>query len=157
VLIPERLLIVGSAFGSKLDAIAVCKAIAQGVQDAGQPAPDVCPIVVAGEPGEDPRVLLDELGFDTRMRRARAVVVAWNELLESALAGSIPFELATRARQGGVPCYAVTRRNLLERFDARILDLQAVIEASSARALVGAGAQLAYLGRVRGGRLGRTA
>ena len=53
------------------------------------------------------------------------------------------FEIATRARQAGVPAYAVAGRNRLDSFDARILDLQLVIEASSERALVAAGRTVA--------------
>jgi hypothetical protein len=163
VLIPDRLLVVGCAFGPELDASAVCDAIARGVEAAGRPRPDVCPIFPsseasdapepdeigkpgeAGKPGRDPRALLDELGFDARMHPARAVVIVWDELHEGALAGTIVFEVATRARQGGVPCYAIARRNLLDRFDTRILDLQAVIEAGDTDALAHAGQQVAAL------------
>jgi hypothetical protein len=145
VLIPQRLLVMGAAFGPELEGIDVCEAIARGVEAAGRPAPDACPVAVAHGAGEDRRTFLEALDFDTRMRRARAVVVAWEDLREHALAGSVPFEIATRARQGGVPCYAVTRRNQLEPFDARILDLQAIVEADSIRALASAGRRLARL------------
>jgi hypothetical protein len=77
------------------------------------------------------------------MRRARAVVLAQRRLEESTLRGSWAFEIATRARQGGVPAYAVSSENTLDPFDARILDLQVILEASSARALVTAGRKLA--------------
>ena len=61
----------------------------------------------------------------------------------ATLAGSVAFEIATRARQGGVPAYAVTAENALERFDARILDLQLILQARSRDALVAAGRELA--------------
>jgi hypothetical protein len=56
---------------------------------------------------------------------------------------SAVFEIATRARQAGVPAYAVTGRNALSLFDARILDLQVVVEARDTRALRKAGEKLA--------------
>jgi glycerate kinase len=89
--------------------------------------------------------LLAGLDFDARMRRARAVVLAEELLQESTLRGSIAFEIATRARQGGVPAYAVTGENALEPFDARILDLQVILEAGDRRALANAGRKLAGL------------
>lgn len=91
------------------------------------------------------RALLDELGFDERMKVSRAVVIAAPRLDEHTLLGSLPFEVATRARQAGVPCYAVTGENVLALFDARILDLQVVIEARSERSLRGAGRRLAEI------------
>jgi glycerate kinase len=91
------------------------------------------------------RALLEALDFDARMRRARAVVLAQWRLQERTLAGSAAFEIATRARQAGVPAYAVTAENTLDAFDARILDLQVILEASTARALAAAGRRLAEL------------
>jgi hypothetical protein len=44
-----------------------------------------------------------------------------------------------------VPAYAVTAENGLDCFDARILDLQVILEAGSARALTAAGTRLAEL------------
>ncbi len=90
-------------------------------------------------------MLLDEVDFDRRMRAARAVVIAVALLQERALAGSLAFEIATRARQAGVPCYAVAGENRLDPFDARILDLQAILQAADERALVAAGRRLAEL------------
>ena len=79
------------------------------------------------------------------MRRARAVVLAEWRLEENTLRGSATFEIATRARQGGVPAYAVTAANALDPFDARILDLQVIVEARTMSALVTAGTKLARL------------
>jgi glycerate 2-kinase len=73
------------------------------------------------------------------------VIVGAGRLDERTLLGSATFELATRARQAGVPAYAVTAVNALELFDARILDLQVILEAGSVRALGGAGKKLAEL------------
>ena len=89
--------------------------------------------------------LLEELDFDVRMRRARAVILGERQLEERALRGSVAFEIATRARQAGVPAYAVTASNALDRFDARILDLQVIIEAKDKRGLTSAGRKLARL------------
>ena len=84
-------------------------------------------------------------GFDERMRRARAVVVGAARLDRETLAGSTVFEIATRARQAGVPAYAVTGANALDAFDARMLDLQLILEARTVRGLAAAGRKLAQL------------
>jgi glycerate kinase len=89
--------------------------------------------------------LLDAVDFDARMRLARAVIVGQWRLHERTLAASAAFEIATRARQAGVPAYAVTGENRLDCFDARILDLQLILEAHSTRALAAAGRRLAAL------------
>jgi glycerate 2-kinase len=140
---PTPLLIVADAFTPRLSAVAVARAIARGVEDGGLPEADLCPLAVSEEGGEDVRALLDGLDFDIRMRRSRAVVIAAKRLAENTLAGSVTFELATRARQSGVPAYAVTAENLLNAFDARILDLQLILEARGPAALAAAGRKLA--------------
>ena len=89
--------------------------------------------------------MLGALDFDARMLRARAVVLAERHLAERALTASPVFEIATRARQAGVPAYAVAAQNLLDPFDARILDLQVILEASSTGTLTAAGRRLAEL------------
>jgi glycerate kinase len=58
---------------------------------------------------------------------------------------SAVFEIATRARQAGVPTYAVAACNDLSLFDARILDLQVILRARDTRALRRAGEKLAGL------------
>jgi hypothetical protein len=147
--IPERLLIASGAFpveaarSARLPADAVAAAIARGIERAHGPAPLLCPLTTDDD--DDPRALLDELGFDASMRSSRAVVIAWRQLDERTLAGSAAFEIATRARQAGVPAYAVTARNELDAFDARMLDLQAILEARTARELAAAGAELTLL------------
>jgi glycerate 2-kinase len=84
------------------------------------------------------------------MRRARAVVVGAERLDRETLAsdrgsaGEV-FEIATRARQAGVPTYAVAGANELDAFDARMLDLQVVLEANGTRGLTAAGHRLARL------------
>lgn len=87
--------------------------------------------------------VLDALDFDRRMRAAHAVVTGEGRLDSQSLAGKAVSEVATRARQAGVPCHAVVGRNELDRFGARILDLQTVIEAGTPAQLEAAGRRLA--------------
>jgi glycerate 2-kinase len=77
------------------------------------------------------RFVLDALGFDARMRDARAVIVGEGCIDDQTLHGKAPGEAATRCRQAGVPCHAIVGRNALDPFDARILDLQTVTEAGT--------------------------
>ena len=144
-MIPKTILLAACRFDARLGAERVAAAIGKGLLAGGWPGPDVLAIV--GEAGPERRVreLLDELDFDWRMRRARAVVLAARRLEERTLAGSIAFEIATRARQSGVPAYAVAAENRLGPFDARMLDLQVIIEAATAPALLAAGKHLAGL------------
>jgi glycerate kinase len=142
-MIPRTLLIASGPF-EKLSAQGVASAISRGLAAGGFPA-DECPLETGGDPQADVRALLDSLHFDERMRRARAVVVAEWLLEERTLAASPAFEVATRARQAGVPAYALTATNRLSPFDARMLDLQAILEASTPRALQAAARRLAKL------------
>jgi glycerate 2-kinase len=90
--------------------------------------------------------VLQELGFDRRLRAARAVIVGEARLDRPTLEGRVTGEIATRARQAGVPCHAVVGANAIDRFDARILDLQAILVASTHEAIESAGEALtAYL------------
>jgi hypothetical protein len=82
---------------------------------------------------------------DTRLRAARALVVGEPRLDDGTLLRSVAGRLATRARQAGVPCHAVTAENRLDRFAARILDLQAIVEGSTEAELEAAGRALARL------------
>jgi len=132
--IPQTALVVAGPFGDALSADRVARAIARGLVAGGQPAPDLCPVEEALP-----------IDFDLRMKRARAVVLAEWRLHEDTLRGSIAFEIATRARQGGVPAYAVTMDNALAPFDARILDLQVIVEATGSRTLAAAGRKLAQV------------
>jgi Glycerate kinase family len=156
IVISQTVLVVAGPFGDALSAEEVARAIGRGLVAGGLPEPDLCPIdgdsssshpgqVHSGRHPGPVRARLDALDFDARMRRARAVVLAEWRLEESALRGSAAFEIATRARQGGVPAYAVTGENALSRFDARILDLQVIVEAHIKRTLVSAGTKLAQV------------
>jgi glycerate kinase len=94
--------------------------------------------LVAGAP-----FVLDALDFDQRMLASWAVVVGEGRLDATSLEGKIVAEVATRARQHGVPAHAIVGSSALTRFDARILDLQEILEATDEPALEDAGAALA--------------
>jgi glycerate kinase len=64
---------------------------------------------------------------------------------ETLLRGGGAFEIATRARQAGVPAYAIAQRNALDLFETRILDLQIVLDVGDAKGLEAAAAKLALL------------
>jgi glycerate kinase len=140
----NTVLVASGHFRGKLDAASVVAAIEQGLRARGDWEIDESPLSQEGDPGAV-RALLDALNFDARMRAAHAVVVVEEHLDHSVLRGSAVFEIATRARQAGVPCYAVAVNSELDAFEARILDLQLVIEAASARSFVAAGQLLGKL------------
>ncbi len=133
--IPRHALLACERFGARLDAARVAAAIAGGLSGAGAPEPDVLLL-----PAE--RALAGD-SFHERMLASRALVIAVPELAEGTLAGSPAFELATRARQSGVPCYAVAAKVGLDAFDLRVLDLQLVLRARGAAGLSRAGERLA--------------
>jgi len=92
------------------------------------------------EPGAG--FVLQALDFDERMRASRAVIVGEGRIDEQTLQGKIAGEIATRARQTGVPCFAIVGSNGLDAFGARMLDLQRVLEASDLGAISAAAASL---------------
>ena len=88
---------------------------------------------------------LDAVGFDARMRAARCVITGEGRLDEQSLVGKLVSEVATRARQGGVPCHVVCGTRELDAMGARVLDLERVLEATDAEQLRAAGRELAAL------------
>jgi glycerate kinase len=92
------------------------------------------------EPGA--AFVLDALSFDARLRAARAVVVGEGRLDATTLEGKIAGEIATRARQAGVPCHAIVGSSAIEPLSARILDLQVILEAGTLTELEEAGHDL---------------
>jgi glycerate kinase len=94
--------------------------------------------LVAGAP-----FILDAIEFDRRMRAARAVITGEGKLDQQSLAGKAVSEVATRARQSGVPCYAVVGRREMDSFGMRVLDLQVVEEAGTLEEMEKAGERLA--------------
>ena len=87
--------------------------------------------------------VLDAVDFDRRMRSARAVVTGEGKLDQQSLAGKVVSEVSTRARQAGVPCHAIVGTRELDSFGVRVLDLQAVLEASTPRQISAAARRLA--------------
>ena len=87
-------------------------------------------------------LVLDELGFDTRMRAAAFVVTGEGRLDEQTLAGKAVGEVATRCRQAGVACHAVCGEAALDPFGERILDLASVHQAGTEAELERAGREL---------------
>jgi glycerate kinase len=141
-MISRTLLIAARPFGGRLGARQVAGAIAEGLRDGGWEF-DLLPLGAESESAAIAIARTPE--FDARMRAARAVVIAEPRLDERTLAGTVAFEIATRARQGGVPSYAVTGENDLDSFDARILDLQTILQARTHRSLVNGGLELAAI------------
>jgi glycerate kinase len=89
------------------------------------------------------RFILDTIGFDARMRAARAVLTGEGRLDQQSLVGKAVSEVSTRARQAGVPCHAIVGMNEINTFDARILDLETISEAQTLAQLKAAGRRLA--------------
>jgi glycerate 2-kinase len=89
--------------------------------------------------------VLDLLDFDRRIHAAHAIVTGEGRLDQQSLAGKAVSEAATRARQSGVPCHAIVGERDLDAFGARILDLQAILEAGTLEAIESAGRRLAEL------------
>jgi len=144
--ISKTVLVLAGPFEDRLTATRVSAAISRGLTAAGRLECDVCPLETdLGIRARSASKPLDEADFDRRMRAARALVIACAHLDDRTLAGSIAFEGATRARQAGVPAYAVTGHDALDPFEARIVDLQVILTASTVRALSAAGRKLATL------------
>ena len=145
-MLSETVLVLAGPFDERLDADQAADVIGRGLATDGQLACDLCPL----EEGPCTRAadasgVLNAVDFDRRMRASRALVIACAHLSDRTLTGSVAFEAATRARQGGVPAYAITAQDKLDRFEARIVDLQVILEAGTARALTAAGKKLASM------------
>ena len=138
-----RLLLVGEPFGAGLGASAAARWLARGLRDGGLPGPDVLTLPGGLSAGPELQELLDQEHLPRRLDDARALLIATARLDGEMLQDTPAFELATRARQGGVPCYAVTAENGLDSFQERILDLQRVLRAGAPRSLLAAGRTLA--------------
>jgi hypothetical protein len=145
-MISNTVLVLAGPFAGGLDAERVSAAIARGMSADGRLECDLC--LLEDDLGAgvlDRSRPLDELDFDRRMRAARAVVLACARLDDRTLASSVAFEAATRARQAGVPAYALSEHNALDPFEARVVDLQVILEAATPRALSAAARKLARL------------
>jgi glycerate kinase len=89
--------------------------------------------------------VLDALGFGERLRAARAVITGEGRMDETTLRGKIAAEVATQARQAGVPCYAVVGQNGMDPFGQRLLDIQEIVEATTLAEMEAAGERLGAL------------
>lgn len=69
-------------------------------------------------------LVLDAAGFDDRARAAFAVVTGEGRLDEQTIGGKAVFEVATRCRQAGVPCYAVVGQDALGAFEHRMMNIE---------------------------------
>ncbi len=94
--------------------------------------------LVAGAP-----FVLNSIGYDAHMRQSLAVITGEGRLDRQSLMGKLISEVATRARQAGVPCHAVVGSDALSGFDARVLDLQLIVEATNIAELEAAGEMIA--------------
>jgi len=92
------------------------------------------------------RFVLDAVDAGSRMRAARAVIVGEGRLDPTTLEGKAAGELATDARQAGVPCHAIVGSAALDPFERRIIDLQTVREAGTVASLERAAQELALSG-----------
>jgi hypothetical protein len=162
--VPQWALVVSLPFSARLRAEKVGTAVAAGLRAGGRPEPDVLALgddlqgarAAAGaetgargseleEAGAGVSATLALAGFDERLRPARALILAAARLERDRLRGTLELEVLTRARQAGVPAYAICRDLGLNAFDARLLDLQVVLEARTERALSAAARRLAPL------------
>jgi glycerate kinase len=140
--IPRHALLACEPFSPRLGAGGVAAALSAGLAAGGAPEPESLELPADADDRATAAVLERE-DFHRRMHAARAVVIAVPSLAERTLDGSAAFEIATLARQSGVPCYAVAATVELNEFDLRILDLQLVLKARGAGTLRAAGERLA--------------
>lgn len=87
-------------------------------------------------------VVLERLGFSARMTAARAVITGEGSLDHQTLLGKAVGEVATRARQSGVPCHAIVGRREMTEFEARILDFESITEAQTTQAIAASAQRL---------------
>jgi glycerate kinase len=139
--IPQSLLLACAPIG-RLDADAVADALARGLAVGGWPETDRYALRGACADPELAQTLAEDR-FDRRLHGSRALVIAVEQLSRDGFAGTAAFDLATRARQGGVPAFAIAARAEIDAFTARMLDLQVVLQARGARGLERAGERLA--------------
>ena len=79
-------------------------------------------------------LVLDTVGFDARMRESFVVVTGEGRLDHQTLDGKALFEVATRCRQSGVPCYAVVGADAMDAFEKRLLNIEVQAAAAGSRA-----------------------
>jgi glycerate kinase len=90
-------------------------------------------------------LVLDTIGFDSVMRASFAVVTGEGLLDRQTLRGKAVFEVATRCRQGGIPCYAVPGADRLDAFEHRLMNIE--VEPAARNGAVAGEADLEQAGR----------
>jgi glycerate kinase len=90
-------------------------------------------------------LVLDVLGFDERVRDAFVVVTGEGRIDEQTMSGKTVFEVATRTRQGGIPCYAVVGSDALDAFGKRLMNIE--VEAASRNGALAGTAELRQAAR----------
>lgn len=86
--------------------------------------------------------VLDKLNFTARMTASRAVITGEGSLDHQTLLGKAVGEVATRARQSGVPCHAIVGQMGMSEFESRILDFESWQEAGTIEQIAAASASL---------------
>jgi glycerate kinase len=86
--------------------------------------------------------VLDVLGFDARLREARAVVVGEGRLDAQSVMGKIVGEIAGRARTAGVPVHAIVGTSQIDGEVAAKTVLNSITEATTLAELESAGEAL---------------
>lgn len=89
------------------------------------------------------RWVLDAVGFDERLGRARAVITGEGRIDATTLEGKAVFEIAARCARAGVPVHAVVGSSALTAAQSARLSLASIREASSIADLEAAGRSLA--------------
>jgi len=88
------------------------------------------------------RWVLDAVGFDERLGRARAVITGEGRIDSTTLEGKAVFEIAARCARAGVPVHAVVGSSALSAAESAQLSLTSIREASSTQDLEAAGRAL---------------
>jgi glycerate 2-kinase len=88
------------------------------------------------------RWVLDAVGFDERLGRARAVITGEGRLDSTTLEGKAVFEIAARCARAGKPVHAVVGSSVLSQAESAQLSLTSIREASSIADLEAAGRAL---------------
>lgn len=89
------------------------------------------------------RWILDAIGFDERLARARAVITGEGCIDATTLEGKAVFEIAARCTRAGVPAHAVVGSSVLSPGESALLGLDSIREASGIADLEAAGREIA--------------
>ena len=87
--------------------------------------------------------VMDAVGFQAKLARARAVVTGEGRLDAQTLEGKVVFEVSERCRRAGVPVHVVAGSCFLAAGELELLGLASVREAGTVELLREAGAEIA--------------